>query len=141
MTTKTVPVDVVGEHLLAGPALDLLVAERVMRWTWYQAPQHDYDGPLPQQGKVLVPPGFTAVGFAWPPRGVIPPGYFCGRFKPSTDIGHAFEVVPKVPGFFLYRRTDGTWTAYGTPKSKNGPRGNGSTAPLAICRLALLVCQ
>lgn len=108
------------ENLVAGPALDRLVAERVMGWR-----VHNRNAGLWSRSGDPNEPLASAVAVS--------------DWLPSRNIAQAFELVPKIPGFFLYCRADGTWTAYANPKSKGGPRGHGSTAPLAICRLALVL--
>ena len=76
--------------------LDAAVAEKVMGWRWVQAPQYDYDGPLPEQGKVLVPPDHDDKNYQWQPKGVIQPYAFVGGMRWSTDIAAAWEVVDRV---------------------------------------------
>lgn len=130
-------------EMTAGPEMDRLVAERVMGWRWHQPPKHDYNGPLPEQGEVLVPPGFTNDGFQWPPKGVVPVGFFCNAFQPSTNITHAWEVVEKIGGMFFSKRN-----RFAEELVKQFPvTGGGFIAwptaimflkPVNICRAALL---
>ncbi len=132
--------------LPAGAELDRLVAERVMGWRWHQPPKYDYHGPLPEQGAVLVPPGFDEKGFEWPPKGVIPVGFFCSAFNPSTNIAHAWEVVEKMNAAGLWQLLSQDWAfnwCCGFAKAGEfGPSGGWcDTAPLAICRAALKMVQ
>lgn len=123
--------------LPAGPELDRLIAEKVMGWTWFQVPKHDYDGPLPEQGKVLVPPGFDPKGFEFPPKGVVGPGYFCGHFQPSTNITNAWQVVAHQRRFSFSLQAPGSHPGVGWRVSFGIHHGEGDTAQLAICRAAL----
>ena len=58
-----------------GRELDAWVAEHVLGWKWFQAPMYDANGPLPEQGKVLVPPDLIpkvdSGEYQWPPNGLI----------------------------------------------------------------------
>lgn len=108
------------DELPAGPELDRLIAEQVMGWK--RSLWDDDDRGCKCWSPWMVP--------GCPPR---------FTFSPSTNIAHAMEVAEKIPGFFLYRRADGTWTTYGNPKHKGGPRGHGATAELSIARGALKV--
>jgi len=82
----------VTDLLAAGHELDLLVGEKVLGWEWIQAPQWDAKGPLPEQGKVLVTPGFRAGdphGYQWPNVGVIAPHAFTRPWSTRQEDGHA----------------------------------------------------
>jgi hypothetical protein len=126
--------------MVAGPALNLLVAEKVMGWTWIQPPQFDYDGPLPEQGKILAPPGWSDAGWTWPPRGVIPADFFLRKCF-SSNIAHAWEVMARVTGPRLPCHPNGLrpgtlfmrWW-----RDANLWAESADDAALAICRAALI---
>lgn len=101
----------------AGPRLDAWVAEHVMGWT-----------------PTGLAKDFNGVPFPEPI-----PNY-------STDIAAAWEVVELVGGFEIEQWGD-VWEKKGTiiwaasfnlPDGKNIVHATAATAPLAICRAALL---
>lgn len=59
----------------------------------------------------------------------------------STDISAAFEVVEKLDSCLYLKEhgRDGTWEAFFCGANETAWIGRGETAPLAICRAALLV--
>lgn len=107
--------------LEAGRELDTLVAERVMGWTDWR---EDSGG-----------------------RRIKAPGENSRPFSPSTDIRDAFEVAAKVGTNFVVEWVEDPKILAGAPHSGTGPwiaglSGltcvRGETAPLAICRVALI---
>jgi len=114
---------------LDGPALDEAVAERVMGWE-----QH------PHKTGWIVPDKPQGQNY-------IPIGNFC----PSIDIAHAWEVVGNMIGegyHFSINDTVVEWRAMFVPREQmlvdnfiipdEQYTAWESTAPLAICRAALL---
>jgi hypothetical protein len=69
-------------------------------------------------------------------------GYPSGHISPphySTDIAAAWEV-DKVTEIAMLNKVHGTWEAYCfTPSKERSLCGKDKSAPLAICRAALLV--
>ncbi len=128
----------------AGQAMNLLVAEKVMGWTWIQPPQWDYNGPLPEQGLILAPPGFEdqmlRTGWRWPPKGVIPANFLL-NINYSFIIGDAWEVVQKMTrGDKVVRiNTDSGRTMCRIISAAGDGIASdlAESAPLAICRAAL----
>lgn len=128
----------------AGPEMDRLVAELVMQWN-----ETTEDGVL-IRGRAMTW-GEEPVG-RWDeednPRAVLV------DFHPSSDLAHAWEVVERLEGtgwfLSLGRCTDGSglafadhrgwyWDAvYDDAAAHNSGSGLAPTAPLAICRAALL---
>ena len=110
-------------NMEAGRELDALVAEKVMGWQWYDG--HGTAGPS-----------------YWETQG----GEFAhfGEFEPSTDIAAAWEVVEKMAE--LVGPISVAWGSFGTEGNMasvmafmgNPPGVVAPTAPLAICRAALL---
>lgn len=136
----------------AGPEMDALVAEKIMGWKRVQPPKWDYDGPLPDQGEVLASPCLIELinngEYKWPPKGVIPFTFFINK-RYSTDMAAAWEVVEKFTANGEFARIErGTTGGLGCPViphwevglSKDGYCywSKAPTAPLAICRAALL---
>jgi hypothetical protein len=60
----------------------------------------------------------------------------CTHFTPSTEIAPAWEVVEKL-GLSVLKVQDG-WQARKHVSMSDETSSNGETAPLAICRAALL---
>lgn len=74
------------ERELSDAEINARIAERIFGWHWFEAPQFDANGPLPEQGKVLCPPGMPCPGYEWPRVGVIHPHFFLnGRGYRFTD--------------------------------------------------------
>lgn len=89
-------------------SIDWLIAKNIFGWREIQAPQYDFDGPLPNQGLVLVPPDFDEDSFrGWPNRGIIPYDYFVGE-KFTGDFKEAFKLVEamKRKGFKFQMTTE-----------------------------------
>lgn len=121
----------------AGPELNALVAVYVEGWM--QLDKHP--GPnvpqamlSPHTGKTVEPyngPWYYPPGFSLQGNGVEPPNY-------STDIAAAFWAAEKMADCLHLRQygEQGIWEASfcGYP----GIKGHGESAPLAICRAALL---
>lgn len=116
----------------AGPDLDRLVAEKVMGWKWGPTGA-DYSG---WQGSKQYPNGM------WNRKNDA-----CrGHWSPSTDIAHAWEVVEHMEqngGLIanMYSQR-GCWSVGIEPLPESRYievfREVAETAPLAICRAALL---
>jgi len=145
----------------AGPELDRLIAETVMKWSIYHydkgGPGDEYWSLLDDQANPVLPPGWRvhqdgefdseAQAFAW--------------FRPSTDMLQAWQVVEAFIGrgrgptlYTPHSETDeglshGTTYACSIPGTQvvNGPDpwdyetvgegyGVADTGPLAICRAA-----
>ena len=103
----------------AGPEMDLLIATKVMGWG--DCVEHH------PMGWILVGP------------------YHVGMWSPSTEIQKAWEVVKKMNGNgYIVRINSGPDSAMCRIIDSNGD-GIASnfceTAPLAICRAALLAVQ
>lgn len=129
--------------------MDALIAEKMFGWYWFQAPQFDANGPLPEQGKVLCPPGMPCPGFEWPRTGVIHPHYFlnqkCYRYTTEPDaskhlrtkLGETWNWLSGCGGhdnkpyaFALYRRVK--------PQPENEDFiDEADTEELAVCLCAL----
>lgn len=111
-------------NLGAGHEMDTLVAERVMGWTDWR---EDSGG-----------------------RRIKAPGENSRPFSPSTDIRDAFEVAAKIGTNFCVHWTDDPKLLDGGPNPGSGSwvaglsglaATRGETAPLAICRMALIVVE
>ena len=75
------------------------VLERIFGWRRVQAPKYDYDGPLPQQGEVLVGPSHDDKNYQWPARGVVPFDFFFKGvpwYAFDTDANADYSVLPEV---------------------------------------------
>jgi len=133
------------DQMEAGREMDCLVAERVLGWHRIQAPQFDYDGPLPEQGEVLVSPRMLpqieSGEYKWPPKGVIPLGFFVTA-RYSADIAAAWQVVQKMmdEGWLVGISNDQDYVGELAPAWHvciAASWGIAKSAPLAICRAAL----
>ena len=116
----TIPLD--PDALPASRALDALVAEKVMGWEWFRFIRHEdsYIGEFgPAQGDEPIAENY----------GEHPPLY-------STSIAAAWEVVEKLRDTQFTLERDALVSAGGWSCMMGG-FGEGSTAPLAICRAAL----
>jgi hypothetical protein len=111
-------------NLEAGRELDTLVAEKVMGWTDWR---EDSGG-----------------------RRIKAPGENSRPFSPSTDIGDAFEVAAKIGTNFVLEWIKDPKMFVAAPWPGTGPwiaglSGEtcmrGETAPLAICRMALVAAE
>lgn len=126
------------DEMSAGKELDTLIAERVLGWQRVQAPQFDYDGPLPEQGEVLVSPTLLSAirsnEYQWPPKGIIPFDAFVSK-KYSTKIEDAWPLTEGLKLFSIGQRNDGTWSAWCWNRTHINAKAD--TAPLAICKLLL----
>ena len=112
----------------AGPRINAWIAERVMGWTIEVMPNNGQEmGHVGQSragaGSVLIPTDWS----------------------PSTDIAPAWEVWEKLTGHrdwwqTAIHRCDGHWRASGYKhgSSVRDLAADAPTAPLAICRAALL---
>lgn len=78
------------DKLEAGREMDALIAEKVFGWRKVKGPKTDYNGPC-ESFDVLIPPSIDDPFPFYPPKGAVPPYYFCRKW--STDIALAFEVV------------------------------------------------
>lgn len=130
------------DSLAAGKETDMLVAEHVLGWTWVQAPQWDYHGPLPEQGEVLASPEMRSSierhEYQWPPSGVIPASFFVNGRNWSSKREQAMELLDRFKVWQLSRDGDGYYCEIGTaPKSHRYGYGYDKSAALAICKAAL----
>lgn len=101
-------------EMQAGREMDALVAEKVMEWVRAKCEGRTND---------------------WWTQ----PGYAKSTPNFSTDIAAAWQVVEKIDLFsraILERDEDGSWWVDDEPC--HNIQSNASTAPLAICRAALL---
>ena len=126
--------------LEAGRELDALVAEKVMGWTW-----GEYSPPVEGPSKILRPPESWAPSPDRAPGSEVScPGWHFRVPQYSTDIAAAWEVVEKmVPikyGFNLaIESPPGPWGDWEVHFYNGGTHlAFADTAPLAICRAALL---
>lgn len=72
------------------------VLEALFGWRRVQAPKHDCDGPLPQQGEVLVCPSHDDKNYQWPVRGVVPFSFFFAGvpwYAFDTDANADYSVL------------------------------------------------
>lgn len=124
------------DKLQAGPALDKLIAEKVMGWKWDETKCRECGFPLDPQGKFCRPDDCSER----PRRAVRAdaiPLY-------STDIAAAWEVAQRLflghQNLILWR-SELFWEV--APLDVDGigmPLGEG-TAPLAICQAALKMIE
>lgn len=151
------------EEILAMPAgreMDALVAEHIFGYRWVQAPKHDAKGPLPEQGRVLAPPDLPEDMIHWPPIGVVGPHFFTAVHRWSERIESAWKLVEHFRDASPRRAilNDGTYyqprfeiqtgdgghngppffCAFELPGGIDSRCAWGDTAPLAICRAALM---
>lgn len=113
-----------SEHV-AGRDLDALIAERVMGWTVNRTGDRHWHtvGATGRERGVLI--GTDCCAEKW-----------AGSFCPSRDIRDAFDVATKIGGLELQDVTgNGHWEAR---FAMSGDWDAAETAPLAICRAALL---
>ncbi|MEK2647386.1 BC1872 family protein [Bdellovibrio sp. BCCA] len=127
--------------------LNVLIAKELMGWKEIQAPQYDFDGPLPEQGKVLVPPGFDEETYQWPNRGVVPYSFFVTQ-EYSKDMNMAMQVVAAMKSSgFEFMLITGTcekrgliYTASFLKNQRGGKvtkTGTSTQASVAICLAAV----
>ena len=136
------------EKMESGPELDALVAEKVMGWclfkncgeTWACPGKHcpdkqnrkkcgrkEYDRKLAQGcGDILM--------FKGRHYGFFPPGW-----SASTDISAAWQVAATLSQFAV-KRMIGRWEVL-CFDGITGHKASADTAPLAICRAALLAVE
>lgn len=119
------------ENMPAGNEIDKLIGEKVMglcAHEWKFVPHDDDDGVYRICQKCHLE--------FW---GLRPPTYGCHYGSYSTDIAAAWEVVEKLRMFVLpFGKTD--WCSTNTRNFRGAFENIGvaDTAPLAICRAALL---
>jgi len=132
--------------------LDAKIVVRFFGWTWIQAPQFDYNGPLPEQGKCLVSPEMRACidsgEYQWPRRGIVPPLFFSPPHF-STDPGASKMLREKLAELFtvfVMRTTNGSTTVevwneipqdFAPTKFVDHQIGKGPTEELAVRNCAL----
>jgi len=131
------------QKLSAGRDLDLLIAEKVLGWRWWYIPL--------ARVRVLYPPDEQLAWMTTPADGTEPIGAatrFLWPPKYSTDVALAFSVVEAMSSYGCglvledWRNESELypWAAYfGLPDGGTSAQGVADTAPLAICRAALLV--
>lgn len=118
-----------------GPEIEMLIAEHVLKWRKVAGPKTDYDGPC-EQYDVLVPPSVDNPFSVYPPRGSIKPWYFCMQW--SRNFREAWEVFEKITdGGIVRRMPDGKYYC----SFAGGELISAETAPLAICKAALLAVR
>jgi len=131
------------ENMPAGRELDAIITERVMGWIWcvwvytYTTPPYPYGQRFrflgePDRyanwlekwdGKEEMPNYSQSEEYEWP--------------EYSTDIAAAWQVVEKFPGVTIQHNPDtNRWHVY--LRKVEGGYADADTAPLAICRAALL---
>lgn len=112
-------------NLSAGIEMDALIAEKVMGWHSYPKDYYWYD----KDNKPMRLRWFDSESLA-------------DEFEPSTDIAAAWEVVEKLESDNLCMTilNDGSrWSVFIYNEHKvTMAYANADTAPLAICRAALL---
>ena len=116
------------DEMPAGREMDVLIAENIMGWAVHQRNTAWWVKVADENEVTTEVMGFT---------------YGKDRFAPSTNIADAWEVVEKMGNcLFACGRSDaGAWEAYfffvnsGVGKLSEA---HGDTAPLAICRCALM---
>ena len=128
----------------AGRRLDALIAEKLMGWHWVNSPP-DIDGNY-EGIPILIPPNLTLNDLepVLPKRG--PVGHV-GIPRFSTDIGSAWQLVERLAT--MEGPVSIAWGIYGSEGNKAsvvtmygpGPGVVAPTAPLAICRAALLAVE
>ena len=104
------------EEIPSGKELDELVAEKVMGWSNWSQPNSEYCNSIDE------------IGYNW---------------SPSSNLNHAWEVV-KIMNEFLHLREfppAGNWEAYFSKGERLVSKATGETAPLAICRAALMMVE
>ena len=107
-------------NMPAGRVLDALVAEKVMDWHWY---------------KFLDPKLVDEAKGAWLDKDN---RVMHNEWLPSTDIADAWQVVEKMQSFELEMDYQESWHAYVNFPGEEWYSSIGDTAPLTICRAALL---
>ncbi len=117
----------------AGPELDGLIAEKVMGWLPHQDLIHWYR--TTTGWRITRPHGPASSDH----EGVTP-------FMPSTNIADAWEVIEKLSSLqpCVLRLPNGSWQCHFEWKKDGKQWGyvtDARTAPLAICRAALLTIE
>ncbi len=142
-----------NQIILAGRELDAMVAEKVMGWRWIEAPGHDRDE-HPGEWVFLMPPEQVDQFLSRFIRSAEPRrAYRYDLPFYSTDIAAAFPLVSKINKLGMWLKLTSpfnpsdVWNAGFTAHNSTGWngmsdfRGQGESAPEAICRAALAVVE
>jgi len=123
-------------NMPAGREMDALVAEHVMGFRREKTPP-DCNGEYGGED-ILVPPNIDHDTWHYPPKGRISLTFFVPQY--STDIATAWAVLEKFRYYEIKSYPHMNVIAE-VLNEKEWCKATGETAPLAICRAALLAVK